>query len=64
MKILPDEPDAYRYARRLQSGCMHQLGCRCGVPYWLRPSSASELELERWLRRPRPRCARPGGDQQ
>ena len=40
--------DAYRFARRVQPGCQHQLGCKCDPPYWLREPSAAELA--RWSR--------------
>jgi hypothetical protein len=43
--------DAYRYARWTAEGCQHRLGCKCQVPFWLRPSSEAELERERLLYR-------------
>lgn len=44
-----EPPDAYTQARRVQPGCQHHLGCKCGVPYYLRPSSPAELRRERLL---------------
>lgn len=42
--------DAYRYPRRIQPGCQHQLGCKCDAPYWLREPTPAELE--RWYKPP------------
>jgi len=49
MAKAPVEPrivDAYQFARRIQPGCLHMLGCKCDPPYWLRPPSPQELA--RW----------------
>lgn len=35
--------DAYRNPRRVAEGCQHRLGCRCDIPFWLRPFSPAEL---------------------
>ena len=46
MTAEPRIVDAYRFPRRIQPGCQHQLGCKCDPPYWLRlPTPA---ELARW----------------
>jgi hypothetical protein len=47
-QLTEDRPDAYRYARRVKPGCMHQLACRCDAPYWLREPTVAELA--RWYR--------------
>lgn len=39
--------DAMRFPRRIQPGCMHQLGCKCDPPYWLR--EPTEQEFARWV---------------
>ena len=41
--------DAYTQARVLRPGCQHHLGCKCSVPYHLRPSSPAELRRERLI---------------
>lgn len=38
--------NAYERDRQVRPGCMHRLGCRCQPPYWLRPSTLSELKRE------------------
>lgn len=41
----PQEPriiDAYRFARRINEGCQHMLGCCCDPPFWLRPPTPAE----------------------
>lgn len=40
----PRTIDAYRYGRRVREGCVHQLGCGCDAPYWLRLPSPAEQE--------------------
>lgn len=40
--------DAYRYPRRIRPGCLHQLGCKCDPPYWLREPSPQEFA--RWFK--------------
>jgi len=46
MTIEPRVIDALRFARRIQPGCMHMLGCKCDPPMWLRDPSPAELA--RW----------------
>jgi hypothetical protein len=42
----PRVVDAYTQPRKIHEGCMHQLGCKCDPPYWLRlPTPAEEA---RW----------------
>lgn len=38
--------NAYELPRLVKEGCQHRLGCRCQPPYWLRPSTPSELSRE------------------
>lgn len=38
----PTELNAYRKPQAVKPGCMHQLGCRCTPPFWLRPASPAE----------------------
>lgn len=42
-------PDAYSQSRTIRPGCQHHLGCKCGVPYYLRDSSPAELRRERLI---------------
>lgn len=41
----PDH-NAYQHQRLIRPGCEHRLGCKCDTPYWLRPSTPSELVTE------------------
>lgn len=53
MSKLVTEPrviDGLRFARRIQPGCMHMLGCKCDPPMWLREPSPAELA--RWYSPP------------
>lgn len=34
--------NAYTDPRVVRPGCQHQLGCKCPIPFWLRPSSPEE----------------------
>lgn len=42
--------DSFSEPLSIRPGCQHQLGCRCEVPYYLRPSTPVERRKE--LRRP------------
>lgn len=42
----PAEHNAYTDARKVAEGCVHGLGCKCGIPYHLRHSTQSELATE------------------
>lgn len=42
--------DAYRRPRVLREGCLHQLGCRCEAPHWLRLPTPAEEAHEAWYR--------------
>lgn len=50
-KLEPRTLDAFRFPRRIQPGCQHQLGCKCDPPYWLRQPTAAELA--RWPVQPK-----------
>lgn len=46
--MLPTKPDkdAYTQPRLAKEGCQHHLGCKCDVPYYLRPSTLAEKGRE------------------
>lgn len=35
--------NAYVRGRKFAEGCQHRLGCKCEIPFWLRPFSPAEL---------------------
>lgn len=53
--------NAFTEPRKVQPGCQHQLGCKCEVPYHLRPSTPEERRIEeRYQRREPARIAVEG----
>lgn len=42
--------NAYLEGRRIQPGCKHMLGCKCEIPYHLRPSTSAEQKMEKRIR--------------
>lgn len=42
--------NSYTEPRVVRPGCQHNLGCKCQVPYWLRPSTPEEERQEALLR--------------